>query len=84
MIGKLLEMNRRWQMRGPRRRAGANPTHARRNPQRRRLVFEQRRFNHFGYEPQGDDDRYVRALIGSIRHKALGTERLDSHDPAIE
>jgi hypothetical protein len=36
------------------------------------LFFEQRRFNHFGYEPQDDDDRYVRSLLAAIRHKSHG------------
>jgi len=31
------------------------------------FLFEQRRFNHFGYSPEGDDDRYVRALLEAIR-----------------
>lgn len=31
------------------------------------LFFEQRRFNHFGYPPEGEDDRYVRALVAAIR-----------------
>jgi hypothetical protein len=35
------------------------------------LFFEQRRFQHFGCEPRNADDHYVRALLESIRQKAL-------------
>jgi hypothetical protein len=31
------------------------------------LFFEQRRFNHFGREPEGEDLNYIRSLIDRIR-----------------
>jgi hypothetical protein len=33
---------------------------------RRALFFEQRRFHHFGDSPAGEDDTYVRMLVGEI------------------
>ncbi len=31
------------------------------------LFFEQRRFRHFGYDPEGEDLRYVAGLVDKIR-----------------
>jgi hypothetical protein len=31
------------------------------------LFFEQRRFHHFGYDPEGEDLRYVAGLVDKIR-----------------
>jgi hypothetical protein len=31
------------------------------------LFFEQRRFRHFGHDPEGDDLRYVAGLVDKIR-----------------
>ena len=36
------------------------------------LFFEQRRFRHFGWDPEGEDARYVRALLSRIRHLSGG------------
>ena len=33
------------------------------------LFFEQRRFRHFGYYPEGEDLEYIRTLINEIRTK---------------
>lgn len=33
------------------------------------LFFEQRRFRHFGEEPQGDDRVFVNALLDAIRQR---------------
>jgi len=33
------------------------------------LFFEQRRFNHFGHEPQGADRIFVNTLLDAIRKK---------------
>jgi hypothetical protein len=30
------------------------------------LFFEQRRYHHFGTDPEDEDERYVRALLGRI------------------
>jgi hypothetical protein len=36
------------------------------------LFFEQRRFRHLDAEPIGDDDRFVRAILGQIRDLSGG------------
>jgi hypothetical protein len=36
---------------------------------RNALFFEQRRFRHFGFDPDGEDMRYVRALVAAIATK---------------
>lgn len=36
------------------------------------LFFEQRRFRHLDAQPTGDDDRFVRALLGQIRDLSGG------------
>jgi hypothetical protein len=36
------------------------------------LFFEQRRFRHLDAEPVGDDDRFVRAILGQIRDLSGG------------
>jgi hypothetical protein len=33
------------------------------------LFFEQRRFHHFGHEPEGSDFEYVQAIVLAIRKK---------------
>ena len=36
------------------------------------LFFEQRRFRHLDAEPVGEDDRFVRAILGRIRDLSGG------------
>jgi hypothetical protein len=36
------------------------------------LFFEQRRFRHLDGQPEGDDDRFVRAILGRIRDLSGG------------
>jgi hypothetical protein len=36
------------------------------------LFFEQRRFRHFGWEPEGADRHYINALLETIRSKIEG------------
>lgn len=38
------------------------------------LFFEQRRFHHFGNSPEGQDLKYIRALVVAIRDKVLAQE----------
>ena len=38
------------------------------------LFFEQRRFRHFGYYPEGEDLEYLRTLINEIRTKVESEE----------
>jgi hypothetical protein len=37
------------------------------------LFFEQRRYHHFGHVPDGEDARYVRALLRHIRKLSGGS-----------
>ena len=37
------------------------------------LFFEQRRWRHFGEEPQGEDRRYIDALLATIHKLSGGT-----------
>jgi hypothetical protein len=37
------------------------------------LSFQERRFDHFGVDPQGEDARYVLALLARIRALTAGT-----------
>jgi hypothetical protein len=45
---------------------------------RRGLFFEQRRFHHFGDSPAGEDDTYVRRLVGEIG-RLSGGHVIDQH-----
>jgi len=38
------------------------------------LFFEQRRFRHFGYYPEGEDLEYIRTIIQEIRVKVENEE----------
>lgn len=58
------------------------------------LFFEQRRYHHFGWDPEGDDARYVRALLAQIGDLSDGVVRLltgterpnheDLDDPGVD
>jgi hypothetical protein len=37
------------------------------NTARAALFFEQRRYHHFGWDPEGSSDAYIRSLVGRIQ-----------------